>query len=192
LYLAARQSRDDFRRQLEVNVIGQLAVTQAVLPLIRAGRGHIVMMSSIAGRTLSIPLIAPYSASKRALEAVGEALRYELMPEGIHVALIEPGSIDTPIWTKGDATVAPTVEALPPEGRQRYQGMMERASAIAAQQARRGRSADRVAEKVERALTSSRPRLRYLVGADALARAYVEALQPQKLKDLSVRHLFRI
>jgi NAD(P)-dependent dehydrogenase (short-subunit alcohol dehydrogenase family) len=74
------------------------------------------MMSSIVGRTVSVPLIAPYSASKMALEALGEALRYELMPEGIHVALIEPGSIDTPIWTKGDATVDPTVEALPPRG----------------------------------------------------------------------------
>lgn len=181
---------DEFRRQLEVNVTGQIAVTQALLPLIRAGSGRIVMMSSIAGRTMSVPLLAPYSASKKALEAVGEALRYELMPEGIHVALIEPGSIDTPIWIKGDAKVDPTMEALPPEGRQRYFAMMQQGRKLGAQQARLGISADRVANKVEHALTSSRPRLRYIVGLDAVLRAHVEALLPQSLRDLLVRRLF--
>jgi NAD(P)-dependent dehydrogenase (short-subunit alcohol dehydrogenase family) len=183
---------DDLRRQLEVNVVGQLAVTQALLPLVRQGRGRIIMMSSIAGRTLSVPLIAPYSASKRALEALGEALRYELIPQGINVALIEPGSIDTPIWTKGDATVDPLVQAMPAEGRRRYAGMIERARVLGAQQARRGSSADRVAKKVELALTSARPRLRYLVGADARLRALVEPWTPQTLKDLFVRRLFGI
>lgn len=183
---------DQFRRQLEVNVTGQLAVTQAMLPLVRSGRGRIVMMSSIAGRALSVPIVAPYSASKMALEAVGEALRYELMPEGIGVALIEPGSIDTPIWTKGDATVDPTVEALSTEGRRRYGQMIQEVRKLAAQQARRGISPDRVAAKVERALTSPRPRLRYLVGVDAYLRAYGEIFMPQPLKDLVVRRLFRM
>ena len=181
---------DEFRRQLEVNVTGQLAVTQAMLPLIRAGRGRIVMMSSIAGRTMPVPLLAPYGASKMALEAVGGALRYELMPEGIGVVLIEPGSIDTPIWTKGDATVDPILEALPPDGRQRYLTMLQRARRLGAQQGRRGLPAERVAEAVERALTSPRPKLRYLVGVDARLRAWAEPLLPQSVKDLIVRRLF--
>lgn len=150
------------------------------------------MMSSIAGRGMSVPLIAPYSASRMALEAVGEALRYELMPEGIEVALIEPGSIDTPMWTKGDATVDPTVEDLPSEGRQRYLGMIQQGRRVAKQQSRRGIPPDRVAAKVERALTSPRPRLRYLVGLDAYLRAYGETFMPQALKDLLVRRLFRM
>jgi NAD(P)-dependent dehydrogenase (short-subunit alcohol dehydrogenase family) len=183
-------SLDDLRRQFEVNVTGQIAVTQAVLPLIRAGGGRIIMMSSISGRAMSVPLISPYSASKKALEALGEALRYELMADGIHVALIEPGSIDTPIWSKGEATVDPTLDALPPEGRRRYGSMIQGARKLAAQQARRAISADKVAQKVEHALTSSRPRLRYLVGGDAYIRVCVEPILPQSIKDLLIRRLF--
>lgn len=181
---------EELRRQLDVNVTGQLAVTQVMMPLIRSARGRIVMMSSISGRAMSLPLIAPYSASKTALERLTEALHYELMPEGIHVTLIQPGSIDTPIWRKGDATVALTIQALPPDGRRRYSAMIHRAQMLASKQARRGISADRVARKVERALTLARPRLRYLVGADAHVRAYAEPLMPQPLKDLVVRRLF--
>ena len=181
---------EELRRQLDVNVTGQLAVTQVMMPLIRSARGRIVMMSSISGRAMSLPLIAPYSASKTALERLTEALHYELMSEGIHVTLIQPGSIDTPIWRKGDATVGPTIQALPPDGRRRYSAMIYRAQMLASKQARRGISADRVARKVERALTLARPRLRYLVGADAHVRAYAEPLMPQPLKDLVVRRLF--
>jgi NAD(P)-dependent dehydrogenase (short-subunit alcohol dehydrogenase family) len=183
---------DDIRQQFEVNVVGQVMMTQAMLPLVRAGRGRIVFMSSIAGRAMSVPLIAPYSASKKALEAVGEALHYELLPDGIHVAIIEPGSIDTPIWSKGDATVDDTVESLPAEGRRRYSALIRRGQAIGSQQARRGIPAERVAMRVEHALTSSRPRLRYIVGADAHIRAYTEPFMPQALKNLFVRRLFRM
>jgi NAD(P)-dependent dehydrogenase (short-subunit alcohol dehydrogenase family) len=181
---------DEFRRQFEVNLTGQLAVTQAVLQLVRTGRGRIVMMSSISGRAMSLPLIAPYSASKVALEAVGEALRYELLPEGIHVTLVEPGVIDTPIWSKGDSTVDPTIEALPQDARTRYSTMIRQGARLAAQRARRGLEPDRVARRVEHALTSSRPRLRYLVGLDAHLRAYSEPFIPQLLKDRIVRRLF--
>ncbi|MGH7182848.1 MAG: SDR family oxidoreductase, partial [Nitrospiraceae bacterium] len=89
------------RKQLEVNVIGQIAVTQAFLPLLRRGHGRIVNMGSIAGRG-TIPLLGPYSASKFALEALTDALRMELQPWGIHVSIIEPGAIATPIWEKSD------------------------------------------------------------------------------------------
>jgi NAD(P)-dependent dehydrogenase (short-subunit alcohol dehydrogenase family) len=90
---------EDLRRQLEVNVVGQVAVTQVFLPLLRAGQGRIINMGSIAGRA-TMPLMGPYSASKYALEAITDALRLELQPWGIHVAIIEPGAIATPIWEK--------------------------------------------------------------------------------------------
>jgi NAD(P)-dependent dehydrogenase (short-subunit alcohol dehydrogenase family) len=181
---------EEIQRQFAVNVTGHVAVTQAMLPLLRLGRGRIVMMSSIAGRSISVPLISPYTASKVALEAVGEALRYELMPEGIHVVLIEPGSISTPIWSKGIDTVDPAMESLPPEGRARYSKMIEAGRRLGAQQDRMGDSPDRVAAKVERALTTSRPRLRYLVGWDANLRARVEPFVPRPIKDVIVRRLF--
>lgn len=183
---------DDLRRQLEVNVTGQLAVTQAVMPLVRSGGGRIVMMSSIAGRTMSVPLIAPYAASKKALEALGEALHYELRRDGIHVALVEPGAVDTPIWSKGEATVDPMFDELPDASKRRYGEAIARARKIAAMQARRGIPPERVAERVEHALTAARPRLRYLVGADAHVRAYVEPLLPQAVKDVFVRRLFHL
>jgi NAD(P)-dependent dehydrogenase (short-subunit alcohol dehydrogenase family) len=183
---------DELRRQFEVNVTGQIRVTRAMLPLLRAGGGRVIMMSSVAGRAMSVPLIAPYSASKKALEAIGEALRYELMADRIDVALIEPGIIDTPIWTKGDATVDPTLQRLSPDGRKRYAAMIEQARRIAAERARRGIPADRVAARVEQALTSSRPRLRYLVGLDAHIRAFAEPLLPQAAKDRLIRRMFRI
>jgi NAD(P)-dependent dehydrogenase (short-subunit alcohol dehydrogenase family) len=91
---------DELRRVLEVNVVGQLAVTQAVLPAVRAARGRVVNVGSIAGRS-SLPFLGAYAASKFALEAVTDALRVELRPWGIRVAIVEPGSIATPIWTKG-------------------------------------------------------------------------------------------
>lgn len=178
---------DALRHQFEVNLVGQLIVTQLLLDLIRTGRGRIVMMSSISGRAMSWPFLAPYSASKKALEAVGEALHYELIREGIHVSIVEPGSVATPIWSKGDATIDAVIDAMPPEGRRRYGDAIRRAQALAAQAGRRGISPDRVAARVETALTSAHPKLRYLVGSDAHISARVDRLLPQRLKDGLVR-----
>src|SRR5581483_7822637 len=93
---------DELRRQLEVNVVGQLAVTQALLPALRAARGRIVLVGSIAGRS-ALPFLGAYSASKFALEAVADALRIERAPAGIRVSLVEPGTIATPIWQRAAA-----------------------------------------------------------------------------------------
>jgi NAD(P)-dependent dehydrogenase (short-subunit alcohol dehydrogenase family) len=178
---------DALRHQFEVNLVGQLIITQSLLDLIRTGRGRIVMMSSISGRAVSWPFLAPYSASKRALEAVGEALHYELIREGIHVSIVEPGSVATPIWSKGDAAIDAVIEAMPSEGRRRYSDAIRRAQALATQAGRRGIPPDRVAATVERALTSARPKLRYLVGSDAHISVRMDRLLPQRLKDALVR-----
>jgi NAD(P)-dependent dehydrogenase (short-subunit alcohol dehydrogenase family) len=90
------------RRQLEVNVVGLHAVTVAMLPMVRRATGRIIHVGSISGR-ISSPLIGPYTASKHAVEGLTDSLRLELAPEGIHVAVIEPGQVRTPIWDKGVA-----------------------------------------------------------------------------------------
>lgn len=182
---------DDLRRQFEVNVIGQIAVTQAFLPLIRAGRGRIVNMGSVSGRAPSAPLIGPYSASKMALEGLTDSLRLELARWDIPVSIIEPGSIATPIWDKSGPDFDKLTDAMPDEGRQRYGKIIEVGRKIAAAQSRRGIPAEKVAKAVEHALTSSRPRTRYLVGADAQVRARVEPLLPDKLRDKIVGRVLR-
>jgi NAD(P)-dependent dehydrogenase (short-subunit alcohol dehydrogenase family) len=174
---------DDLRRQLEVNVVGQIAVTQAFLPLIRTGRGRIVNIGSVAGRSPSAPLIGPYAASKMAMEALTDSLRLELARWDIPVSIVEPGSIATPIWDKSGPDFDRLNENMPPEGRERYGRVIEVGRKIAAAQNRRGIPPEKVAKIVERALTSRRPRARYLVGADAQVRARVESLLPDRLRD---------
>ena len=180
---------DDLRNQFEVNVIGQIAVTQAFLPALRQAApeaGRIVFMSSIAGRASALPLIGPYSASKRALEALAESLRSELLPWNIGVSLVEPGSIATPIWEKGDETVDAIIEDLPEEGKARYERALLRERDLATQTGKRGIPPERVAAKVEHALTAQRPHFRYLVGADAKARAFMEPAVPTWVRDKAV------
>jgi NAD(P)-dependent dehydrogenase (short-subunit alcohol dehydrogenase family) len=177
---------DELRRQFEVNVFGQFAVTQELLPEIRTAGGRIAFMSSIAGRAPALPFLGPYAGSKWALEALAEALRIELLPWGIHVALIEPGSIDTPVWAKGDSAFDDLVGSFPPEGKERYGKAMDRARKIAMQAAARGISADEVAKRVEHALTAGRPRARYLVGVDAKLRAVLEKALPTRLRDRAI------
>ena len=94
---------EELRRQLEVNVVGQLAVTQAVLPALRAARGRIVIMGSIGGRS-ALPFLGGYAMTKHALEAMADSLRVELAPDGISVSIVEPGTIATAIWTKPQRT----------------------------------------------------------------------------------------
>ena len=176
-------SPDDLRRQFEVNVTGQIAVTQTFLPAIRRAPGRIVFMSSIAGRAPALPFVGPYSASKKAIEALADSLRLELLPWHIEVSLVEPGSIATPIWEKGDATFDELVGAIPAEGRERYGAAMDKARALAAQTGRRGIPADEVAKRVEHALTAKRPKTRYLVGKDAKARSIIESPLPDRVRD---------
>jgi NAD(P)-dependent dehydrogenase (short-subunit alcohol dehydrogenase family) len=172
---------DELRRQLEVNVIGQVAVTQALLPGLRRARGRVVFVGSIAGRS-ALPFLAPYAASKHALEAIGDSLRMELSPWGIHVAVVEPGSIATPIWTKSAATADSILERVPPETAGLYRSRLEAFRRAAAAAGRRGVPTEGVAEVIEQALTAESPKTRYLIGRDAKRRAAIERL-PDRLRD---------
>src|SRR5919112_3166992 len=141
---------DELRQQLEVNLVGQVAVTQAFLPNVREAKGRIVNVSSIGGR-LALPLVGPYAASKFGLEAVSDSLRRELRPWGIHVALIEPGGVKTPIWDKGRA-MADRVEAqMGDEARSRYGKLAQRIRAETEKIPERGVDPDEVAKAIEQA-----------------------------------------
>jgi NAD(P)-dependent dehydrogenase (short-subunit alcohol dehydrogenase family) len=173
---------DDLRNQLEVNVVGQLAVTQAVMPEIRRATGRIVNMGSVGGR-VAHPILGPYHASKYAMEALTDSLRKELREWGIHVIVVEPGSMATEIWDKGVRGADEQLERIGERGRELYGGTIEKIRAVAAKTGERGGSPDTVAKVVERALTAKRPRTRYLVGADAIAQVALDTILPDRAVD---------
>jgi NAD(P)-dependent dehydrogenase (short-subunit alcohol dehydrogenase family) len=171
----------ELRRQLEVNLVGQVAVTQAFMPNLRAARGRIVNVGSIAGHS-ALPFLGAYAASKHALEAVTDVLRVELQPFGIEVVIVEPGTIATPMWRKGAEGFQELAADMPDDLGRLYGDRMQAFRRAASAAAQRGEPADDVAEVVERALTAKRPKTRYLVGRDARRRARVERL-PDRLRD---------
>jgi NAD(P)-dependent dehydrogenase (short-subunit alcohol dehydrogenase family) len=156
-------SPEDWRKQLEVNVIGQLAVTQAVLPALRKARGRIVFISSVNGK-LSMPMVGVYSASKFALEAAADALRLELTPWGISVSLIEPAQTDTDMWRTADSVLEGDVAALTPEHRRLYAKHIAGMKKFIPASQRIAVAPEKVSAVVENALTARRPRARYPVG----------------------------
>lgn len=176
------------RRQLEVNVVGQVAVVQAFIPLLRRGAGRIVFMSSMSGR-IAMPCLGAYAASKFALEAIVDALRLELKPFGIEVVSIQPGPVATPIWAKSLAVSEALFETEPVEDA--YVTAMAIANAAARRSARTGISAAAVAEVVVRALTVARPRTRYPVGPYARLLALALRVVPDRLRDRCIQSLRR-
>lgn len=171
---------DELRRQLEVNVIGQVAVTQAFLPALRRSRGRIVLMGSIGGRS-ALPFLGPYAASKHALEAIADSLRVELRPWGMAVSIVEPASVRTAIWEKGSARADELSRDFAPGSSELYAARVERFRRLALSRGPGGDPAD-VANAVEHALTAERPKARYVVGRDARMRAWIERL-PTGLRD---------
>jgi NAD(P)-dependent dehydrogenase (short-subunit alcohol dehydrogenase family) len=177
---------EEWRRQLEVNVIGQVAVTRALLPALLSARGRIVNISSISGR-FALPMVAPYAASKFALEAVSDCLRREVGPLGVRVACVEPGAIATPVWGKSRAEGERLVAEMPADARRRYDGLINAVRREAARMEREGLPPAAVAEVVGHALTARRPRTRYVVGREARMRAVAARLLPDRALDALVR-----
>lgn len=173
---------EDLRHQLEVNLISQVAVTQALLPLIRTARGRVVFLSSIGGR-MALPFSAPYHASKYGIEAVTDCLRQELRPWGIEVVAIEPGSIDTPIWERGEKRASATAAKAPPAQEALYGEQLESFRGAVRRTAERGIPPTKVADAICHALTARRPRTRYLVGLDARGQALLGRALPSRLMD---------
>jgi len=173
---------EDFRRQVEVNLTAQVAVTQAMLPLIRKGRGRVVFVSSVGGR-VAVPINGAYHAAKFGLEAVGDVFRRELRPWGISVSIVEPGSIDTPIWERGEREGDAIEERAPEAQRQLYGQAIEGFRRTIRETAERGIPPEKAAAAIEHALTAERPRTRYLVGAEAKVAGRLAKLLPTRLFD---------
>lgn len=177
---------DELRRQLEVNVVGQAAVTQAVLPRLRTSRGRIVFVSSLSG-VVATPLMGAYNASKFALEGMADSLRMELAPWGIRVVIVQPAQTDTDLWRQADTDLDNAVETLSPHHRQLYAKHIEGFRRSIPRSQRMASPADGVAATIEKALTAPRPRARYVVGAGPRVQALIAKLTPTPVLDRMLR-----
>lgn len=175
-------SMADLRRQFEVNLFGQVAVTQATLPRLRAARGRIVFISSTGGRSV-VPMEGAYCSSKFALEGIADALRVELRPWSIAVSVVEPGPTDTDGWRDVARVIDDMEERLSGPHHDLYAqhvtGLRRNISRFASVTT----PPDDVARTVERALTARRPRARYPVGGPAHAIIAMNAVLPTRTGD---------
>lgn len=183
-------SIDQVRQTFEVNVFGQIALTQALVPYLRRGRGRIINIGSLAGRS-SLPFTCPYSASKFALRALSDTWRLELKAQGIAVVLVEPGMVGTPIWQKGSEGANHLASQWPPEVLQRYPSFLEQNHRVAEMAHRKGVSPGQVAQVVLRALQTARPKAHYRIGNEARLLLAVEAL-PTRLRDWLLARRFSL
>lgn len=178
-------SIDGLRQQFEVNVVAQVAVTQALLAKLRESHGRIVFVSSVSG-VLSSPMIGAYAASKFAIEALADALRMELRPWRIAVSLIEPGQIDTDLWRTAPDTLEETIAGMAPEHRQLYARHIEGSRRAIPRAQKIASSAEGVAKTIERALTAKRPKARYVTGRTSRTLVTLGRFAPQPMRDIVV------
>lgn len=176
----------DWRRQFETNLFGVVALTQAALPLVREAKGRIINMSSISGR-IAFPFMGPYAASKFALEAMSDSLRREVKGLGVHVALIEPGAISTPIWNKAREEGLGRVSQLSAEMTSVYGHALDRFRENLDRVINQAAPVSVVVNAVEHAALSSRPRLRYPVGKGIQFSALISKLLPDSILDSVLR-----
>lgn len=181
---------EKIRQQMEINFLGQIAVTQAALPFIRKAGGRIVNISSISGRFTS-PFLSPYSASKFALEVFSDALRRELMPWDIKVVVVEPGSIATPIWDTSLERMDRTLEELPEKAHELYGDKFEVMRRNVQESERKGDPPEMVARTVYKALTVRSPKTRYQVGLHIKLGVLAAKLVPDKVIDWFVKMRLR-
>ncbi|UYN90704.1 MAG: SDR family oxidoreductase [Anaerolineales bacterium] len=180
---------EELRYQMEVNFIGQVALTQACLPLLRAGRGRVINVSSISGKVVP-PLLLPYSASKFALEAFTDGLRRELHPWGLPVVSIVAGSIATPIWEKTVGTASRMRGDLPRRAESLYGPMMQRGYRRAENSAGRGLPVEEFARLLEHIVLTPNPRTRYIIGRGTWLAATLARLLPDRWMDRLLRRSY--
>jgi NAD(P)-dependent dehydrogenase (short-subunit alcohol dehydrogenase family) len=176
----------DFRQQMEVNLVGQLALTQACLPMLRRAAGRVVFVSSVSGR-LATPFNGPYAASKAALVALADALRIELFPWGIPVSVLIVGSVQTPIWEKSSHTAVEILRRLPAEAWNLYGKMQKRAGVYYTHTGRSGMPVEKLVKITRSIFKANRPKEYMLVGRDAVIIELIAKLLPVRLRDWLVR-----
>lgn len=178
---------DEFRRQMEVNVVGQVCVTQAFIPLLReSGAGRIVFTSSIGGR-VAAPYIGPYAASKHALNGMAESLRRELLPWKIGVSVLAPATVATPIWDKATTEMKELVDGLSPEATELYGDAIGSLQGLIGGAKAGGIPPSKVAEAAHHALFSRRPKAEYIIGSEAKMMALASNLLPYRTFDKAVQ-----
>jgi NAD(P)-dependent dehydrogenase (short-subunit alcohol dehydrogenase family) len=181
---------EEVRKQLEVNFIGQVAVTQAFLPLLRRSRGRVVNIGSVGGE-VALPFLSPYAASKHAMEGFSDSLRREVGSLGVHVSVVRPGAIQSSIWERGNAAAEEVLAKVPPEAMEVYGDAVRGARAAANQRAQEAIPAQEVADVVEHALVSDRPKTRYVVGRVGKAMVALERWLPDRVFDRLVARAMR-
>jgi NAD(P)-dependent dehydrogenase (short-subunit alcohol dehydrogenase family) len=169
---------EEFRKTLETNLTGVLAVTQTFLPLLRRAHGRIVNISSTQD-TVPAPFMGAYAASKWGLAGLSEVLRHELRPQHIDVILLVPGSIATPIWTRVLAAHDRAAASMGDDATALYGKQFKRMREVTAEVAGRGIPPERVAAAVERSLSDTHPRLTARIGFDALMFRAIAAMPPR-------------
>ncbi len=175
-------SAAELREQFDVNVVGAVALTNAVLPRLREARGRIVFISSLSGM-ISTPMTGAYNASKFALEAIADAWRLELRRWGIKVVLVEPAMTDTDLWRKAGETLEAEVAAMSPAHRELYAEHLEGMRKTVPRMQKMAKPVETVAAAIEKALTAERPRARYPVGVDVRVQAALSGVTPDRVKD---------
>lgn len=173
---------DELRRQMEVNLIGVVAVTQAFLPLLRKGPGRIVHIGSVNGKA-AMPFLGPYCASKHALEAVTDTMRMELAQWNLHVSLVDPGPIKTPLWEKSQSAAAALLEDLDPKAEDMYGPLFDGLRRATAKSENRAIPPERVADQVIHALTAVKPKTRYYSGLEANILVRIRKFLPDRMFD---------
>jgi NAD(P)-dependent dehydrogenase (short-subunit alcohol dehydrogenase family) len=173
---------DEWRRQFEVNLFGHIAVTQALLPALLRSRGRVVNISSVGGR-VAMPTYGAYAGSKFALEAVSDALRRELAPQGVRVVVVEPGGVRTEMAARGSATANELAGRMTTEQAARYGDLMRAIVKHSAAFTAAGRSAEQAARVIAEAVTARRPRTRYPIGRDAALLTRLSRVLPDRLLD---------
>lgn len=173
---------EQWRRMFEVNLIGQVAMTQALLPDLLRSRGRIVNISSVGGR-IAMAAYGPYAATKFALEAVSDSLRRELAPSGIHVVVVEPGAVRTEMLDRAISTARDLMSIMTPEQQERYGGLVQAVNSQAVASTRSGLPAEAAATVIANAITARRPRPRYTVGLDAALFTRLARALPDRMLD---------
>jgi NAD(P)-dependent dehydrogenase (short-subunit alcohol dehydrogenase family) len=174
-------SLPDWRHQMEVNLIGPVALTQHCLPLLRQSQGRIINIGSVAG-IMALPFLSPYCVSKSGLAVICDALRLELRPWGIQVALIEPGNIKTPIWEKSLSAAKTAEEHYPHHYSDLYGQVMKKVKNASQKAAAQSMEAEVVAKAVYHALSAPRAKTRYPLGVSVQLRRLL-ARCPDPLRD---------
>jgi NAD(P)-dependent dehydrogenase (short-subunit alcohol dehydrogenase family) len=178
-------TQSDLQEIFEINVFGQIAVTQAFLPMLRLARGRIVNISSV-GAHIAIPFGGLLNASKSAFGKLSDTMRLELRPFGIRVITIEPGAIATPAVHKTLGNIEKVINDLPASGAAQYGDMMSGFAHRAYSREMNGSSPDVVARAIQHALTAHQPHIRYVVGKHAGLLVTLPKLVPDWLLDLLV------